>query len=355
MLAFLLATGAILLTAAHGFARDPVVRVETTYDSWDHETLGLNEVTTFLGAALPLGNSARIDILSGQAAASPDAGDNLSGLMNTRARLSYYSERHWVVRGGVSLPTGKTELDASQTATALLLSDRLRGYRGYRLGEGAGMEIGGAYSRQIGAAAVGLGAGYVRKGEYTVIEGQEEYDPGDQLLFTIGTEVGSAAWAWRAHYLFVRYAADQVGGSDAFQLGARNDLRTLVEYRSYAWTARGGVQMIRHAADKVGVDLVEEPRNSHGPEYYVHAELDLLLSPRVTVLLATGGRFLTESEAAAGNGQRFDIGAGTRLRTSDRTSLTLRSRFSRARLTDSEGLEESFSGIQLSAGLDFRP
>lgn len=330
------------------------VRVESSFESWNQDALDLDEFTTFATASLPAGRSARIDLVAGSASASASAGGELAGLMNTRARLTYYIGESWVVRAGASIPTGKSEFDSIEATIGRLLTDRLRGYRGYRLGEGAGSELSGAFARRVGPATVGLGAAYLWKGPYTVAAGEEEYDPGEQVLLSVGAEVGDAAWTARLDQVFVHYGSDELGGETTFQLGARSDTRATVEHRATRQTTRAGLRVIRHASNRLGPDLVDEPANSHGPEIYLNLGVDFMATRTLWVHVFGGGRFLGESDADPSHSRRVDLGAGVSARASQRIWIPARLRVSRATLSTADGGSDSFGGFQATVGIELR-
>lgn len=336
----------------------PTFELTVTAENWNQEEKELNEITTYLNAAIPAGRSARFDIQAGRAAASTDNAGDLSGFTNTRARGSYFVGDNLVLRAGISLPTGKTEYDTTETEAIRLLSDRFRGYRGYRLGEGTGFEVGTAYSVPVGPATLGLGVGYSIKGKYTPFADRPEYDPGDQILLTGGLDAGNEKWSCRINYIHVGYGPDEQDGEEVFRVGTRNEIRLSVRRRAERATLYGTTQLIGHGNDEYLVDgaLTEEAKNSNGRESYWRTGADYMWSRKVWLLGYLGGRNFADNDQGFGGGNRIDVGAGTRLRVSDSAWLSVEGRYSRATLNSSSEAkdDENFSGFMGSAGIRYR-
>jgi hypothetical protein len=336
---------------------DSAVRIGTTFEDWDHPTAGVDEWTTLVSASVPLGTSVRADFWGAHVSATSDEDLGVSGLMNTRLRLSYFPGSHWIVRAGVNAPTGKTELTEDELVVSRLLSDRLRGYRGYRLGEGTGVDVSTAWSGPVGQFTLGLGAGYSLKGSYAPSEDDSKLDPGDQLRLTAGADIPGTAWSSGASLSVTHYGRDRVAGRETFQPGARYDLEGHAAYRAARWTASLELERILYAANRVVGEtnaLVEEDRNSNAPESYVTAQLQFRFTRAFHGLVFGGGRFFDENEYREGKARRFDLGSGLRARVAGRVWTDLRGRWSSARVFQTEGSDLDLNGFQISAGIETR-
>jgi hypothetical protein len=337
-------------------AGDPRVRLTTSYEKWDQSNLELGEWTTTLGISIPTGRSSQFDLLAGHASASGDSAGTLSGLMDTRARFSYMPGEHWAFRVGMNAPTGQTGHEEEKTAVVRLLSDRLRGYRGYRLGEGAGADLGTACSFNLGSASIGLGAGYSFKGKYEVLAEQEKYDPGDQLRFSLGIDVGNPVWLWRGDLVHARYLADKRAGEEVFQAAPRIDLRTSILRRGKATNVGMSLQAVLAGKNKTGGadELVAEEENSNSKEYYLQFNLSHMASRRVTLQFFTGGRAFAENGYGTGKASRGDIGLGGDFGLSTSTKLLVQARYSTASRTTEADETETFGGLMSTLGLEVR-
>jgi hypothetical protein len=342
-------------------AGDPRVRLTTSYEKWNQPDLGLGEMTTTLGISIPTSRSSQLDMMAGHAAASGDVPGTVSGLMDTRARFSYMPGEHWAFRAGMSAPTGQTGHGDEETAVVRLLSDRLRGYRGYRLGEGVGADLGSACSFKLGGASLGLGAGYSFKGKYQVLADQEKVDPGDQFRFSVGVDAGNTAWLWRGDFVHARYLADQRAGEDVFQAGPRFDLRTSILHRGRKTNVGMSVQAVVAGKNKVGGTdgLVAETENSNSKEYYVQVNVSHMAGRRVTLQFFTGGRAFAENGFGTGKASRGDLGVGGDVVLGASTKLLMQARYSQASLTEVSGTSgadetQSFGGLMGTLGLEVR-
>lgn len=334
----------------------PRVRVTTSYESWDQPKAGLAEMTTTFGVVLPAGRSSRVELLGGHTHSTGDGPGSISGLMDTRARLSWLPGEHWAFRAAMNAPTGQTAHDDDEIAIARLLSDRLRGYRGYRVGEGLGADLAGAYSFNLGGASIGLGAGYALKGEYRVRARSEKYDPGDQLRLSLGCDVGGAGWLWRGDLMHTRYGTDQQSGDEVFRLAPRFDLQTSLQHRGGLTTVGASFQTILAGRNEIpgASGLVEEPHDGNPTEYYLQLQISRLLTRRFSMKVFGGGRGFGDDGYGDGKATRADVGVGGDLAVGAKTQWLAQVRYSRASSTDDSGEEQSYTGILGAVAVEVR-
>jgi hypothetical protein len=355
---FLLGILCIALSPAFQFAEGATgtrVRISTSYESWDQELADLDEVTTYVAASVPIGREMKLDMLAGHAQADGGELGDAGGLLNSRVRLSYSPGSHWAFRVGLDAPTGVTDLSDEEMEVARVLSDRLRGYRGAKLGEGFGVDLGAAYSFLLGPATVGIGAGYRFRGEYDVSESLAGYDPGDQATFSLGFDLGNPRWLWRVDGIHIRYADDKVDGQETFRIGPRFEIRSSLTYRGDRTVGRLSLQTIQIGKDQIpGPDGLEtEDRNSNPGEYYLQAGFSRMLTRSVSLLLFGGGRLFKEADDGKGGARRSDVGVGTSLRLSRSVTALVRGGYSKASL-DLESGEVDLEGLLATLALEAR-
>ena len=346
-----------LLSTSSPAGAEPAVRVSTTFETWGQSSVVLDEWTTLISATTPLGSSSRFDFWTAHVSATSDDRLDLSGLMNTRLRVSYFPGDRWIVRVGVSAPTGKTELTPDELAVSRLLSDRVRAYRGYRLGEGTGLDLSAAWSGPAGPFRLGLGGGYSIKGSYSPSKGSSDYDPGDQLRVTGGLDLPGTAWSGGGSVSATTYLPDRLAGTAAFQLGPRYDIEAHFAYRARRWTAAFDAERILYGAGRLigeNGNLVEEQMNSNAPEAYLRTQIEFRPMRTLHLRAFAGGRFFEPSEKGDGKAHRIDVGSGFRMRIAGSVWMDLSGRWSSARVFQEDGTLMDLNGLQGSAGVETR-
>ena len=325
------------------------VGLTTCYEAWDEKTTGLREVTSFVSVTAPIGPSMRLDMLAGHAAASGDNLGSASGLLNSRVRLSFTPRTSWAFRVGVSAPTGVTNLTDEELAVARVLTERVRGYRGYKLGEGTGFDVGVAYSFGIGPATFGMGAGYLIRGAYDVSTDMTDYDPGDQATFSLGVDVGDPRWLWRLDGIHIRYQADKLKRVEYFRVGPRFEARSSLTHRGDKTTTRIGFHSILHGRDEFAVadGMNAEEQNSNPKEFYCQFGLSRMVHRSLSLLLFGGGRVFQEAEDGTGAARRVDVGGGTIVRLSRAFMMTVRGGYSKAMIRQTNGGREVREDLEL--------
>ncbi|MDE3058554.1 MAG: hypothetical protein KGJ59_11425 [Bacteroidota bacterium] len=154
----------------------------------------------------------------------------VQGIADTRASFSYVvpGDKLWI-NGGVSMPTGITELTHSQYEIATIVAQPAFNYYVPVFGQGLNGNVGFAYAYSYTRRfIIGLGASYLYKGEYVpvVIEGATEklnYDPGDEISANAGFDYSTFSRNQRfsADMTVTNYLPDKVNNVKSFQSGMR--------------------------------------------------------------------------------------------------------------------------------------
>jgi hypothetical protein len=178
--------------------------------------------------------------------------------------MSFHPAPNAVLRIGVNLPTGQSSFDEAELPTAAVVANRLFGLTTTRMGEGLGVDMGGAVSFPVGPAAVGLGVGYLMRGGFEPFEGRdEEYVPGNQVSVAGGIDFGGPAWLLRTNGRLAFFGEEELDGDPAFQHGDRFDVQTLLLRRfdrlslwaSMRYVAMGTGEVIVGSGDVEDVDV----------------------------------------------------------------------------------------------------
>jgi hypothetical protein len=86
--------------------------------------------------------------------------------------------------------SGMKKLTDDEAEVASLLADNSMRFPVRRYGEGLDISTGLAVAKEVGSVILGLGAGYLKKGEYTPFSTKpEKYKPGDELVFNLGLDL----------------------------------------------------------------------------------------------------------------------------------------------------------------------
>jgi hypothetical protein len=175
---------------------------------------------------------------------SADEDETISGVNNVRIQFSRaFMDDHYLTGIGVSLPTGKRELEVpGQRDVIDLLSQSFLDFPMREYGKGFGFNVVLGTAHELGEVAVGLGAVYEFNGKYRPYEDFDEYDPGDAFNVNGGIEHETDRARWTANAIFTTYLADKVGGNKLFKQSDQLGLDAGAEYRgeNYRLAARIG-------------------------------------------------------------------------------------------------------------------
>ena len=203
--------------------RQDYIRIMPIYQRWT-EGNG-NRFAQFsvpIYVRLALGRNLAVAMRGGQAMASGDNLQKLSGLTDTQLSCNY-SMANFIFTLGLNLPSGKRALTYDEFLTTSLLS--LNHYNFQVPNYGQGFNVSPAFTWALPVSekfAVGLGASYQYKGRFKPLALIDNYDPGDEVLLTGGLD-------WRAgetaklsiDLIFTLYGTDKIDASAVFAAGNR--------------------------------------------------------------------------------------------------------------------------------------
>ncbi len=332
----LLGSAAVGLAFCHGATAQDLHSTRTTslgsasvtvgYNAaaWDESNLTLSQGNAYLRASVPITGSVRFGLLSG-GQLTDQKEHRIQGFYDTKAELSFQVRKSMILLLGVNLPTGLTNLDSTNLILSEGIAERLKGYQTNVFGEGWDFNAGAVWAFRLGGITLGLGGGYVVKGEYRFSKQSPDYAPGDQLTLAIGTDLGNKLHLWRVNTAGERYAWDKLGGERAFRLGDRLRIESLYRYRGapLAGQVRAlGVLQADAEIDTVPGIAEAVVRTGSPEEVYLDGQLEVRLHPRLWGIAFGGARLFGESYQGADDGHRFDVGPGAQLLLSRRLGLT---------------------------------
>jgi hypothetical protein len=150
----------------------------------------LQQQSAPVNVSLPLLNRLLLSISNSGAISTFDTASS-TNIVDTRIALSYVfpGEKFWLT-GNVSLPTGKTELDAADIYMTSLLGQTAFGYKVPTFGQGLSGNLSMVYAASLTRRMVlGIGLSYFYKGPFKPLKSAGiEYDAGDEISLNIGCD-----------------------------------------------------------------------------------------------------------------------------------------------------------------------
>ncbi|HMB91885.1 MAG TPA: hypothetical protein VKP65_13615 [Rhodothermales bacterium] len=231
--------------------RQPIrVSVNALYQTYERDSLQVSEVSVPVSILVPIGQKVAFSLQAGQASATGDNLESLSGVSDVQAGLSFLQKigsSSLVLSLGANLPSGKRELTEQEFQTSLLLSQHFYDFRIPGFGQGFNVAPGFVWAFPMSETVVlGLGASYQYKGAYRPLaEMPEDYDPGDEIIITGGLDIKAAPTTnLSADVTYTTYTSDKLGEEEVFAVGDRlvatgqvltyfgvNELRVVGRYR----------------------------------------------------------------------------------------------------------------------------
>jgi len=218
---------------------------------------------------------------------SEESKESLSTVIDTKLNFSYAIIEKLpvdVLLGlDFNLPTGKTDLDSEERRT--LLDPDLVDISRY--GEGFNINPTITVAKQEERWGVGLGLGYLLRGEYDFSDTAQDYDPGE--IFNISAEGFYAftdAWQGRLFGEMAFYGTDELSTQDYYEEGDFILAGVGVDYFQAKWDASFTVQGIFRGKSEFQADnlqLATEDRAGYGDEYLADLTVQYLLSPERTL------------------------------------------------------------------------
>ncbi|MAT39873.1 MAG: hypothetical protein CL946_09755 [Ectothiorhodospiraceae bacterium] len=147
-----------------------------------------------------------------------------NGMTDTQIGLTYtFPKQHLLAVLGLNIPTGQTELPIDDFLTNLSLSNRIFEFNSPVMGQGFNVHPGLIWALPLSKSLVlGVGATYQYKGAYIPLDNGGEYDPGDEILGTVGLDYRlSETSVVSADVVYVHYGEDTYWGERVFEYGDR--------------------------------------------------------------------------------------------------------------------------------------
>jgi hypothetical protein len=246
-----------------------------------------------------------------------ESSSSLSGQSDLTLQAFFRTlENRLQVQAGTSFPTGTTGLDQEELRIARAISNPLLGFRLKQYGEGFDVSLGATYAFPLaGTTTLGIGAGFVSRGDYTLQLGGADYDPASEGALSAGldSEVnwGSRQITWHFDGTVRVYGDDKVAGHEVFEEGTQLEFdlsgRAQGEGANGQATLRTVFKGDNTVFSQVG-QVVESLKTSSGTSVLFLGSVDFPLSHKVR----GGGELefhrFTGSDTAGDDGTTFGLG-----------------------------------------------
>ena len=309
-----------------------------------------------------------------QSTVSPDSRDDLSlsGMSDVTAQLfCRLAGNRVLLQGGLGLPTGKKELDDEELAVAQSLAHPLFGFRMKTYGQGLDLSAGAAAALPLGErASLGVGAGFVSHGAFTLVEGGDDYKPGLESSVSVGLDLGGRARGkgnasgsgapLRVDASYRAFGKDQLDGEDLFQEGAQIEGQAALAFGSRGPRFNALGRVVSKSDNTSFVDNagdIEELKEKPGTSLRGEASFDFPLSPSVRLGLMGEAQSFTDSDETALNGSIVGGGPVLSILFGKSGGLRLAGEYLTGSIDEDKEIDRAkvdLSGFSASLGLTLR-
>jgi hypothetical protein len=291
----------------------------------------------------------------------PNQRDTLEGFAD--AKLQVYQkvlDDRLVLLAGVNLPTGKRELSRDELEVMRATVHPLLGMRLKQYGRGLDLNAGAALSLPVRPGMeIGLGAGYLYSGKYTLAENGDEYEPTPEASASVALEAASPQ---RARTIQIRvtgrmYQEDELGGRKIFEEGDQLEATLRGTVRSGPVRGSIATQLVwkkDNSAFGTSDPVGRVTNSTPGTGIMTRAAASYSVSERFDVGIAGDWKRFQVSDVAEYNGDAFGVGPSL----GARIGANGMARVEGLVLAGSAGEESDeldLSGFAISASLLWRP
>ena len=333
------------------------------YASWTVKDSAKTELGEWVGVVrifLPLADNLEMRFFSTGAAAdltNSSSEKRLSGMNDAKLQGAYsFADDAFLLTLGFSIPTGQKSLTQDEMEVANMLADNSMRFPVRRYGEGLDISTGLAMAQEVGGAVLGLGAGYLIKGDYALRDTtSDKYKPGDELVFSLGLDIKREKTLVRLDGIYTHFTKGKWAGKN-FQKGKMYEVFALLNHAMEKTSIGLSLGMISRDKDRLPSEtgLSYEQKNSHRNEYRGSLDLGYVLSDswQIRGLLETRflaanqypkeDRFYAGSSRYYGGGARFDV------RVAPRVKLNFLAKYF---LGETDGGKKDLTGVNAEAGI----
>ena len=354
----LLSACAVLSAAAQQddlrvIGRRASVTVLPVFQTWSVENGSrFSEFSTSLSLYYPVSRAAAITLHTSQAATGGDP-TSISGLTDTQLGFAYHLERYNVVMNlGVNLPSGVRDLEQDEFATSVSLSNTLFDFRVPNFGQGVSINPGAVWGMPLNDdLVIGAGASYHYRGPFRPLKEFDDFDPGDEVLFTGGVDARlSATGSISADLVVTFYGSDKLGSNEVFASGNKivANVRWRNEFGRNVLTVVGRYRTLGRDEVGLGGILVPQDQNLVPDQFEFLASYLFPIRRGITMGISGGGRFFQETPAPFTGASLFVLGLSPEFTVSSTVRIPVSLRLQAGSLKNNGSL----FGLDIGAGLN---
>jgi hypothetical protein len=214
--------------------RPKFIRITPVFQKWNLDSLpDFSEMSTMVFLVYPISPDLSASMRFGRASLGGDV-NSLSGFTDLQTQFSYYLiDYQSVLHLAINFPTGKNSLTPEQFGTSVVMSQNLFGLQYPNLGQGLNISLGASRALQLRESTVlGFGASYQIKRKYRPLRNFGVYNPGNELLLTMGADYRLDETArLTADLTYTRFGSDKLGNMKIVSAG--NRFLLAFQYRKY--------------------------------------------------------------------------------------------------------------------------
>lgn len=253
--------------------------------------------------------------------------ESLGGNTDVTAQLFLrLLEDRWMLQLGGNLPAGGATVTREELQVAQALSHPLLGFRTKQYGQGLDLSVGLAGAIPLGGrTSAALGAGYIARGGYEFVEGDPDFEPGNEISLSGGLDFldteGDPVVRFDATYRI--YATDEIGSEEIYEEGNQLELQALGRIRTESWSGHLlGRAVLKDDNSVLGQEgSIGKVTQAPGTGLLGQAQLDYAVRPSVRF----GGQIETAvfTGSDAGRTDGIAYGAGPTLTLSASRSVSI--------------------------------
>ena len=295
------------------------ITLSPTYQSFQYDGGEIAEASVSSLVYSPIGDNLGMAFQIAGASSTGDELADLSGITDIQIHLSYYrslGDASIVASLRANLPNGTQELSRGEFETLTMISLNQFDFRIPGFGVGIGINPGVTFAFPVTQdIVIGLGAAYQLRGGYTPVKRMvDEYNPGDELLFTGGVDVRiSPSIDLSIDATYTLYGADKLGDEEFFEAGdkliASSSLRLTSGFNSGWIQFRYRSRAKNMLVTPVGLG-VEEAFQTLPDQSAVYAGYQARLGNELYASIQGEARFFGENRILPGVESAFGAGGG---------------------------------------------
>jgi hypothetical protein len=259
----------------------PEVTQGLTFLSWDvtgDTAFTIQEWHVPIVARAGLAENVELSVSGGLLNASADwnlPDDAIDGLTDSKIQVAAsLMDDQLLISGGVSLPTGKKELNRDEQALLAWLTSDFLNFPIKSPGEGLNLYGQIGIAAPAGEWVVGASAAFYLAGKYKPYAGTRDYQPGSRFTADLGAQrQWTSGNRVEGDVVFTAATDDKLDGKAVFRDGIQVDSRVMTTLALGKSRLEAGVRAILRGKDKqpgTGDVLISELNNRHGNDLRFH-------------------------------------------------------------------------------------